>query len=79
MPRRRRVSKRRRERSLSEILDEVLPPNPLVRRGPDEVDEQLITNDVDFGGGEAVAGEHRSPSPRSGHGPSAAHDDEPET
>lgn len=78
MPRRRRVSKRRRELSLREILDEVLPPSGLVRRGPDEVDEQLVDDDVDFGGGEAVAGEHRSHSPRSGHGPSAAHD-KPET
>lgn len=49
MPRRRRVSKRRRELSLSEILDEVLPPSGLVRRGPDEVGEP--TDDVDFDGG----------------------------
>jgi len=47
MPRRKRVSKRRRELSLREILDESLPPNPLVRRGPDEVDEQLMDGDVD--------------------------------
>ena len=48
MPRRKRVSKRRRELSLSEILDEVLPPSSLVRRGPDEVGEP--TGDVDFDG-----------------------------
>lgn len=45
MPRRKRVSKRRRELTLGEILDETLPPNPLVRRGPDEPGEAL--DDVD--------------------------------
>lgn len=47
MPRRRRVSKRRRELSLSEILDEVLPPNPLVRRGLDEPGGTLDDADDD--------------------------------
>jgi len=51
MPRRKRVSKRRRELSLWEILDESLPPNPLVRRGPDDIDDELMADDVDFGGG----------------------------
>ena len=62
MPRRRRVSKRRRELSLSEILDEVLPPTGLVRRGPDEVDEP--TDDVDFGDG----GVDDEPGDESRHG-----------
>ena len=53
MPRRKRRSKLRRELSLREILDEVLPPNPLVRRGPDEDfgDGEVAAEDVDFGGG----------------------------
>ena len=52
MPRRKRVSKRRRESSLREILDEVLPPNPLVRRGPDDVEDES-TDDVGFDDGVA--------------------------
>lgn len=51
MPRRKRVSKRRRELTLAEILDETLPPSSLVRRGPDELDEELMDEDMDSGVG----------------------------
>ncbi len=67
MPRRKRVSKRRRELSLREILDEVLPPNPLVRRGPDDDDEQLMDGDVNFDGG-GVAFDDPDDPDRSRHG-----------
>ena len=64
MPRRRRASKRRPGLSLAEILDQALPPSGLVRRGPDDVDEQLVADDVDFGGGVA----YDEPDDRSHHG-----------
>lgn len=54
MPRRRRVSKRRTlspgEQFLAAI-EEGLPPNSLVRRGPDELDVELMAGDVDFADG----------------------------
>lgn len=49
MPRRRRSNKRREILTPAELfvlaIDEGLPPNPLVRRGPDELDDDALDDE----------------------------------